>query len=130
MTAWVEVVNTSRAGERVARVRWCESFLCRTRGLMFRRQIDAGSGLLLVEPKASRSGTSIHMFFVFMPLGVAWLDPAWRVVSTTVAQPWRLYWPDQPARFVLEGRPDMLESLAVGDLLKATNLESHAPVSS
>lgn len=95
---------------------------------MFRRHLDSKSGLLLMEPTESRSGTSIHMFFVFIALGVAWLDADLRVVDTTIARPWRVYWPSGPARFVLEGEPSMIESLAVGDQLKAIDVESKEPL--
>lgn len=127
MSNWIEFRSSDRPDRVVVRARWCQSFACRARGLMFRRQLDPDDGLLLVEPGESRTGTSIHMFFVFMSLGVAWLDTELRVVDLTVARPWRLYWPKAPARYVLEGNPSMIESLAIGDQLKAVELESQDP---
>lgn len=99
-------------------VRWCESFLCKLRGLTFRQKLRPGEGLLLVEGRESQVSTAIHMLAVFTPLGVAWLDSERRVVHLALAKPWRLsYASPQAAKYVLEGPPSMLESLQVGDQL-------------
>lgn len=118
----VRVLNLDRGGVEVARARWCASFLCRLRGLTFRRRLDAGEALLLVERRASRLGAAIHMWAVFFPLGVAWLSDDLVVVDRVVAQPWRVYLPAAPARYILEAAPAMLESLAVGERLAFEDL--------
>jgi len=74
--------------------------------------------LLLVESRLSRSSAAIHMAFVFFPLGVAWIDAAGCAVDCRLALPWRLYVPSAPAQYTLEGRPSMLEAVAVGDRLE------------
>jgi uncharacterized membrane protein (UPF0127 family) len=53
-------------------VLYCDSFLCRLRGLMFRSSLAPDKGLLLVEARESRLETAIHMLFVFMDLAVIW----------------------------------------------------------
>ncbi len=118
MARWVRVLNASRGGVELARVRWCESFACRFRGLMFRRPLESRSGLLLVEGRESRTGTSIHMAFVRFPIGVAWLDSAGRVVDCRVAAPWKVYAPSRPARFVLESSVDLVERVEVGEVVE------------
>jgi len=85
---------------------------------MFRSKLPEGQSLLIVESAQSRSSTSIHMFFVFMDLGVVWIDRERRVVDRRVARPWRLYFPAAPAQFVLEGEPSLLERVEVGDLVE------------
>ena len=55
------------------KVRRCETFLCRLRGLMFRRRLDPREGLLFIEAKESQVATSIHMFFVFFSFCVVWM---------------------------------------------------------
>ena len=130
MSDWVQVRNASRDKLPVIEARWCDSFLCRLRGLTFRRRLAKDEGLLLVEHRASRSGASIHMWFVFMPLGVAWLDADGRVVDTRLALPWRLYAPRAAAKFTLEGPPAMLESVAINDRLEfvdAASIRPHHP---
>ncbi|MEW6568199.1 MAG: DUF192 domain-containing protein [Chloroflexota bacterium] len=114
----VAVRNRSRDGEVLLRARWCQSFLCRLRGLTFRRSLPQEEGLLLVEPRASRAGTAIHMWGVLMDLGVLWLDPAGRVVDRRLARPWRIYLPKAPAQFVLEGPPSLLEHAGEGEKLE------------
>ena len=117
MVRWVEVRNRTQ-GRAVIRARWCASFACRLRGLMFRRRLTPGEGLLLVERRAGRTQTAIHMAMVFFPLGVIWLDDRRRVVDTRVALPWRVYLPSTPARYVLEADPGVLECVAHGDELE------------
>ncbi len=117
MPEWIAVRNPSRRGLLVARARWCESFLCRLRGLMFRKPLPSDEALLLVEGSPGRLNTAIHMGFVFQSLGVAWLDGEGRVVEARLALPWHWYVPRAPARYVLEGVPEILDRLAEGDRL-------------
>lgn len=125
MSKWIAVRNPSRRGLLVARARWCESFLCRMRGLMFRRPLALDEALLLVEGRPGRLNTAIHMAFVFQSLGVAWLDEERKVVEARVALPWRWYVPRSPARYVLEGAPEILNRLAEGDRLVFESDEAH-----
>lgn len=105
-------------------VRWCASFVCKLRGLMFRRALRPGEGLLLVERRASRSATAIHMFFVGFPIVVVWLDANFRVVDMLVAQPWRpFYAPRVPAQYTLEAAPALVEEVSVGDELEFRVME-------
>ena len=102
----------------LGRVRWCDSFACKLRGLMFRSRLEPGEGLLMVERVASRSGTAIHMLFMAFPIAVVWLDEAFRVVDKTLARPWRLaYLPAQAACYTLEAEPDLLDHVQIGDRL-------------
>jgi uncharacterized membrane protein (UPF0127 family) len=112
------VENHTRGEAVLARVKWCKSFACRLRGLMFRRRLPPDEGLLLVENKASIAATSIHMFFVFFPIAAIWLDDAFRVVDKTLARPFRpFYAPHAPARYVLEAAPAVLDRVTIGDQL-------------
>lgn len=58
---------------------------------------------------------AIHMWAVFMPLGVVWIDAQRAVVDTTVARPWRVYLPRAAARYVLESSPQIVERFHIGD---------------
>ncbi len=118
MAHWVRVINHSHDGQDLIEAFWCQSYLCRLRGLMFRRKLQAGRGLLLVDAQESLSGAAIHMWAVFMDLGVLWINDAMRVVDCTIARPWRIYFPSAPARFVLEGSPEILKLVAIGDVLE------------
>jgi len=115
----IAVWNETR-GERVLeRVRRCTSFLCRLRGLTFRRALGGDEGLLLVGRRESRADTAIHMFFVFFPIAAVWLDQSGQVVDAQLARPFRpLYVPRAPARDVLEGPLSLLERVQIGDQLR------------
>jgi uncharacterized membrane protein (UPF0127 family) len=126
------------------KVRRCDTFLCRLRGLMFRRRLavyegglhegalhegglheaglhEAGlhEGLLFMEARESQVATSIHMFFVFFSIGVVWMDADWGVVDKVLAKPFRPYYaPQAPAQYFLEGPPDLLTWVEVGERLR------------
>lgn len=118
MDRWVDVRNLSRNGALVATARWCSSFLCRLRGLSLRRRMPEPGGLLLVEGSDGRLSASIHMFGMGFDLGVLWIDGSLTVADTRHARPWRIYWPDRPARFILEASPEILERATIGDRLE------------
>ena len=112
------VENRTRGQVVLARVKWCRSYFCRLRGLMFRRRLPPDEGLLLDEGRASVTATAIHMLFVFFPIAAVWLDEAFCVVDKKLARPFRpLYAPRAPARYVLEAVPELLDQVAVGDQL-------------
>ena len=98
--------------------RWCASFASKLRGFTFHAPISRDEGLVLVEGADSRLATGIHMLFVSFPLGVVWVNNAGHVVDTVVAQPWRLsYTPQSPARYVIEGHPEQLTAVTIGDTI-------------
>ncbi|HEY4689306.1 MAG TPA: DUF192 domain-containing protein [Anaerolineae bacterium] len=115
---FVKVVN-ARNETLLSRVKWCDTFGARLRGLTFRAPLAPDEGLILVEPRASVAGTSIHMFFVSFAIAAVWLGDDRRIVHSALARPWRPYYASpRPARYVLEGPPNLLERITVGDVLR------------
>ncbi|MBC7251289.1 MAG: DUF192 domain-containing protein [Anaerolineae bacterium] len=101
------------------KVRRCDTFVTRARGLMFHRPLARDEALLFVERKESISRAAIHMFFVFFPIAVIWLDAEKRVVDKVLARPFRPYYaPREPAQYYVEGHPDLLDQVQVGDVLE------------
>ena len=101
---------------------YCDSFLCRLRGLMFRCSLPSDQGLLLVEARDSRLDTAIHMLFVFMELAVIWINSEKVVVDIVLARAWRpAYAPHHPARYILEIHPDRLNEFKIGDQIEFQN---------
>jgi uncharacterized membrane protein (UPF0127 family) len=95
---------------------YCDSFLCRLRGLMFRSGLPHNEGLLLAEGRDSRLDASIHMLFVCMDLAVIWINSGYIVVDTVLARAWRpAYAPRQPARYILEIHPSRMNEFKIGD---------------
>ena len=100
------------------RARLCDTFLCRLRGLTFRRSWPEDEGLLFVESVESRVATSIHMFFVFFSIGVVWLAADGTVVDAKLAKPFRPYYASRaPAKYYLEGTPALLSWVQIGERL-------------
>ncbi len=106
--------------------RRCDTFLCRLQGLMFRRSLDPEEGLLFVEGQESRMAATIHMWFVFFPIAVIWLDSTYRVVDKVLARPFRpFYAPRVPAQYYIEGPPALLELVEVGERLSPETDAAH-----
>lgn len=111
--------NETRNVTLVRQVRRADGFLTRLRGLTFRRRLGADEGLLLVGRSENRAEAAIHMFFVFFPIGVLWLDRENRVVDKVVARPFRPYYaPQAPAIGVLECWPEVLNQVEIGDQIR------------
>jgi len=101
------------------RLKWCNSFGSKLRGLMFRRAIAPDEGLVLVETRSSIAATSIHMFFVPFDIAAVWLDENFQVVHKVLAKSWRPYYASpQAARYVLEGPPALLDRITIGETLR------------
>lgn len=101
------------------RAKWCQSFWCHFRGLMLRPSLPDDEGLIFVYGRESKMDTSIHMFFCFFPIAAIWLDKDGRVVDKALAKPWRPYYASrQPAQYVIEGRPRLLDQVNTGDRLR------------
>jgi uncharacterized membrane protein (UPF0127 family) len=116
MSKEVHIRNQSQPGGAAVRAHFCDTFLCRLRGLTFRRSLPAGEGLLLVQARDSVIDSSIHMLFMRMDLAVVWINSALRVVDVKHARRWRLvYLSRAPARYVLETSLENLDTFKIGD---------------
>jgi hypothetical protein len=119
MAEFRTLVNATTGQVVLGRARWCVSFLCKLRGLMFRRTLPADEGLLFVYGRESRMDTSIHMLFMAFPIAAVWLDKDGRVVDKTLAKQWRpAYASSVPAQYIIEANPDLLDRVQIGDTLK------------
>lgn len=104
---------------------YCDTFFCRLRGLTFRRNIQPGHGLLLVQSRDSRMDASIHMLGVFMDLAIIWVNNAGQVVDICLARRWRLaYLPKHAARYILELNPSRISEFHVGDRVRFEDYQS------
>jgi uncharacterized membrane protein (UPF0127 family) len=113
---YVKVVKRESGEVLLEKARWCASPLCRLVGLQFRRRLKPGEALILAKRKDSVGESSIHMFFVFFPLAVVWINSQGKVTSAQLAKPWRPYYASpEPASFVLETEPEFLGKVAAGD---------------
>lgn len=114
----VTIRNITPPNTASMQAKWCASFFCRLRGLTFRKSLRPDEALLLVQTQESRLDAGINMLFVFMPLGIVWINNAKEVVDTCTALAWRpMYFPKHPARYVLEIAPERLSDFHLGDQL-------------
>lgn len=110
------VVHVESGLSLVERARWCDGFASKMRGFTFRKALAPGEGLVLVEESDGRLASGITMLFVFMDLGVVWVNGEGLVVDTVVARPWRpSYLPKLPARYAIEGAPEIVHKVSAGD---------------
>jgi uncharacterized membrane protein (UPF0127 family) len=117
--ATILIENKSHPLPKAQRAVYCDSFLCRLRGLMFRSRLAEDEGLLLVEGRDSRLDSAIHMFFVFMDLAVIWINANNQVVDIVLARAWHpMYVPRAPAKLILEILPSRLEEYQIGDKIE------------
>ena len=120
----VNIVQQNQEHPLVSSARWCSGWWCKLRGLQFRRKLEPGEALILVGGSDSTTGSSIHMLFVFFPIAAIWINSKGTVTHTALAKPWRLYYGSkQPAQYVLEGEPKLLESVKVRDKIEFKFLE-------
>lgn len=122
LTRFIYVQDRDGGLTALPRVKYCESFLCRLRGLTFRRPITRDEGLLLVFGRDSRLDSSIHMLGVGFDLAVFWINNEMRVVDKTVASAWKpAYFPKSPARYVLEVHASRIDDFELGQSVKFQN---------
>ena len=123
MSRPIFVNNLKQSLAAPARVGYCDSFLCRLRGLMFRSRLALDEGLLLVQSRDSRLDSSIHMFFVPFDLAVFWINAKMEVVDKVIARSWRpAYFPKTKAKYILEIHPDRFNDYAIGDKVEFKNV--------
>lgn len=81
-------------------IRICKGF-SNALGLMFARKPRP---TLLRNRRETRFGSGIHMFFVFFPLDIIWLDSEYKIVDIRKnVKPFTgPYYPKKPAKYVLE----------------------------
>jgi len=119
MTKWRVLKKTPSNNVVLKRVKLCDNFWTRFRGLQLVRHLPEGEGLLFVTGSESRTNTSIHMFFMFFSIGVVWLDASGKVVDKCFAKPWRpAYAPRSPAQYFVEANPTILDKVEIGDMLR------------
>ena len=114
----VHIRNRSQPFKKPLVAEYCQSFLCKLRGLALHRALPEERGLLLVDAHKSRLGAAVHMLAMAFDLTIVWLDSNLNVVDLRLARRWRSFIvPRNPARFVLECAASRYEDFQLGDQL-------------
>ena len=113
---FIQITNQTRPDVKPILAKYCRTFFCQLRGLMFTKSLPDQYGLLLVQGADSRVNSSIHMMFMWMDLAVIWITSEMTVVDAIHAKRWKIgYLPKQPAKYVLEIADTHLNDFCVGD---------------
>jgi len=123
MSSYIFIQNQNKRVSNPVRVQFCDSFLCRLRGLMFRSVLAQDEGLLLVIGRDSRADSSIHMLFMSFDIAVFWINSEMVVVDKVIAKTWRpAYFPAKAARYTLEVHPSRYNDYEIGDKVEFENV--------
>jgi len=102
----------------LTKLKLCDTFWSRFRGLMLHAPLSEDEGLLFVFERENRMDSAIHMMFMRFAIAAVWLDSQGVVVDKALAKPWRLmYAPGKPAKYVIEAHPALLDRVMIGDRL-------------
>ena len=110
----MKIDNTMRETQVADRAVLADSSLKRLVGLLNRRHLEPGEGLVLVP------GGTIHMFFMRTAIDVVFADRDGRVLKTaTNVKPWRVVMAPRHTRYTIELPVGALETstTAPGDRL-------------
>lgn len=92
-----------------------DTFLKRFVGLMGKKELNAGEGMLLYDC------SSIHSFFMRIPIDAVYLSGDLRVLKVETLKPWRMGSLVKGAKHVLELSAGAVSGiLNIGDFLKIT----------
>ena len=117
MAHFIELTNLRNKTK--LKIELANTFFSRFRGLMFRKKLEADSGIILSESSESIINSSIHMFFMRFDIGVLWLDRNYVIVDKCLAKKWHpAYFSRKPAKHVIEIPTSSMENFLIGDKLE------------
>jgi uncharacterized membrane protein (UPF0127 family) len=109
------IINKSNGKLLDKNPKWLNNVFSQSLGAMFRKKISRA--LIFPLKKEARASASIHMFFVFTPLTVLWVNSEKIVVDKGLAKPFRTYTPTDDAKYVIELPPSAFNKVKIGDYL-------------
>ena len=102
----------------LSKVKIADSSYKRFKGLMFEKKENFDYALVFELPRESRIGASVHMMFVFFPIGIVFLDSKKRVVDKAILNPWKLnYTPKKRSKYFVELPPEKEKLFSIGNIL-------------
>lgn len=114
----INIINQSKNSVTI-RATNAKSFLSKFMGLMLKKVLPEGTGLLLAESFESRLNTSIHMLFMNFDICAIWINNDLQVVDVQLARKWHLaYFPLKAAKYVLEVNQQEFTNFGIGDQLQ------------
>jgi hypothetical protein len=115
---YIKIINQTNHASASILAKYCQSFFCQFRGLMFKKNLPDGQGLLLVQSTDSKINASIHMMFMWIDLAVIWINSDYIIVDRIFAKRWKMgYFPKSPAKYVLETGVSHINDFNIGDVV-------------
>ena len=94
-------MKDAKSGREICEAEVADTFWKRLLGLMFRRKMAEGSGLLIELP-GGRKNCAVHTLFMSFPIDLVFLDLNKKVVDVKTLVPWRYYDPKRECGWILE----------------------------
>lgn len=115
---YIKIINQTNRASAPILAKYCQSFFCQFRGLMFKKYLPDEQGLLLVQSSDGKVNSSIHMMFMWIDLAVIWINSDYKVVDRVIAQRWKVgYFPKSPAKYVLETGVSHINDFNIDDVV-------------
>jgi uncharacterized protein len=107
--------NSTKKSVIAKNYKTCQSIWSKARGLMFTIKFKQPLIMVFEEPQI----VSLHMFFVFYPIDVLFLDNKKKVVEIKLNfRPYSFYTPNKKAKYVIELGSGMANNCAIGDKIE------------
>lgn len=78
----------------------CSSLFSKAKGMIFSTKVEKTKPLLFVF--SDEQYVPIHMFFVFFPLIVIWIDKEKRIMEFKILNPFSMHSPKRKSKYILE----------------------------
>lgn len=113
-------VRVYKGNKFIAKTKRLTNFLSKLRGLMFHRNLEKETGIILVANNEGIFDTTIHMFFVFFPIDVIWLNKNLEVVDYKKdIKPFMLFVkPKKSAKYVIELPTNSIHDIKLGNKIR------------
>lgn len=97
------IKNISKKKNIIASHKIADNIFSRAKGLMFSKEKNFDYGLIFDLERETKVGASIHMFFVFFPINVLFLDSNKKIIDLKFGlKPWQMTRPMKKCRYIIE----------------------------
>ncbi|MBD3310394.1 DUF192 domain-containing protein [Candidatus Woesearchaeota archaeon] len=109
------ITNSSIGFDLVDDHRLCRSLWSKATGLMFRKRLENRAFVFEFSSERIRS---LHMWFVFYPIDVLFLDQSRKVVDIKKNfRPFEVYTPEKNCKYVIEMPAGSVKATEIGDTI-------------